>query len=442
MTLAPPTPVAVDRPDPFDGLRVIRLQAENFKRLVAVDITPTGDLVVISGANGQGKSSVLDSIWAAVANSSASKTIPDPIRHGADSAEVRVNLGELVVTRTWTRADGQATTTRLKVESATGAKMRNAQTVLDTLMSRLTLDPLAFLGMREPDQVAELLRILDLPQDPAEIDHARAEAFAERTEVNREAKRLAAQLDALPADPDAPLAEVSMADALADLAAARQAIDEHQATERHAAAIATRLQEIGHQIAALEAERDRIEAEHYALLTKLDEAEPGLADLDALTAVLADLESLNARARARHRRDEVVAEHNAAVDRSEDLSDRIACLDETKRTLLAEAAMPLQGLEFADDGLTYGGIPLAQCAASERLRVAVAIAMAGQPRLRVIRVTDGSLLDTASMQALADLARAYGAQVWVEVVDETGQVGVVIEDGTVAGIETAAEVAR
>ena len=50
----------------------------------------------------------------------------------------------------------------------------------------------------------------------------------------------------------------------------------------------------------------------------------------------------------------------------------------------------------------------------------------------MIRVTDGSLLDTASRDALADLARAYGAQVWIELVDETGQVGVVIEDGTVA----------
>lgn len=434
MTITTPRPVEQDQHPADAPLRVVELHAENFKRIRAVDITPTGDLVVISGANGQGKSSVLDALWSAVANSSAAKTIPDPIRHGSDTAEVRVDLGELVVTRTWTRTgDGQATTTRLKVESSTGARMRNAQTVLDTLMSRLTLDPMVFLSMREADQVAELLRILDLPQDPAEIDRARAEAFEQRTIVNRDVKRLAAQLDGMPDDPTAPPAEVSAAEALADLATARQAIDAYRAMEREADALSARLTAIAEQIAALEAERTRVEADHYALLTRLDEAEPGLADLDALTADLADLEQRNARARAQHRRAEVVAEHVAVVARSEDLSTRIACLDETKRTLLAEAAMPLDGLAFADDGgLTYQGVPLAQCAASERLRVAVAVAMAGQPRLRVIRVTDGSLLDTASRDALADLARAYGAQVWIELVDETGQVGVVIEDGTVA----------
>lgn len=444
MTITTPRPVEQDQHPADAPLRVVELHAENFKRIRAVDITPDGDLVKVSGRNGQGKSSVLDAVWAAVANSSAAKQTPDPIRHGADTAEVRLDLGELVVTRTWTRgSDGHATTTRLKVETATGAKMRNAQTVLDTLMSRLTFDPLAFLAMREPDQVAELLRILDLPQDPADIDQARTDAFEQRTIVNRDVKRLTAQLDGIPEDPDAPLAEVTIADALADLETARQAVDAFTTMEREATALSARLTQIAVQILALEEERQQVTDQQYALMNRLDQAEPGLPDLDRIQADITDLEHRNARARAAEARRAIVAEHITQAARAELLSRDIACLDETKRTLLAEAAMPLQGLEFADDGgLTYGGVPLAQCAASERLRVAVAVAMAGNPRLRVIRVTDGSLLDTASMQALADLARTYGAQVWVEVVDETGQVGVVIEDGTVVGIETAAEVAR
>lgn len=38
--------------DSYGPMRVVRLTADNFKRLVAVDITPDGDVVVVSGKNG------------------------------------------------------------------------------------------------------------------------------------------------------------------------------------------------------------------------------------------------------------------------------------------------------------------------------------------------------------------------------------------------------
>ena len=47
-------------------MRIVRLQAEGFKRIVAVDITPEGDLVEVRGNNENGKSSVLDAIFAAL----------------------------------------------------------------------------------------------------------------------------------------------------------------------------------------------------------------------------------------------------------------------------------------------------------------------------------------------------------------------------------------
>lgn len=44
-------------------MKIIKFRADNVKRLTAVEITPDGNMVQITGKNGQGKTSVLDAIW-------------------------------------------------------------------------------------------------------------------------------------------------------------------------------------------------------------------------------------------------------------------------------------------------------------------------------------------------------------------------------------------
>ena len=48
-------------------MKILQLEAENVKRLKVVSIKPDGSLVQITGANGEGKSSVLDAIYYALA---------------------------------------------------------------------------------------------------------------------------------------------------------------------------------------------------------------------------------------------------------------------------------------------------------------------------------------------------------------------------------------
>ena len=43
-------------------MKILELRAENIKKLVAVEIKPDGNIVEITGKNGAGKTSVLDSI--------------------------------------------------------------------------------------------------------------------------------------------------------------------------------------------------------------------------------------------------------------------------------------------------------------------------------------------------------------------------------------------
>jgi hypothetical protein len=67
--------------------------------------------------------------------------------------------------------------------------------------------------------------------------------------------------------------------------------------------------------------------------------------------------------------------------------------------------------------------------------VSVAIAMAANPKLRVIRIKEGSLLDPDGLALIGAMARDHDYQIWIERVDASGKVGIVIEDGQVIAVD-------
>src|ERR1017187_6397999 len=113
-------------------MRILRLQATNIKRLKVVDITPTGDLVIITGANDSGKSSCLDSVWYALGGEKALPSMP--MRVGTSKASIELDLGDIKVTRKFTAAGN----TSLIVADAAGNKLPSPQAVLDKLTGALS----------------------------------------------------------------------------------------------------------------------------------------------------------------------------------------------------------------------------------------------------------------------------------------------------------------
>lgn len=59
------------------------------------------------------------------------------------------------------------------------------------------------------------------------------------------------------------------------------------------------------------------------------------------------------------------------------------------------------------------------------------MAMALNPTLRVIRIDDASLLDSDHMAMMEAMAAEQDYQIWAEIVDESGKVGIYIEEGQV-----------
>lgn len=414
-------------------LRIIELRAENLKRLKAVEITPVGDIIEITGKNGQGKTSVLDAIWFALGGGQAAKDTTRPIRDGETSASVTVDLGELVVTRTWTSSG-----TKLVVENAAGAVFRSPQAVLDELVGRLSFDPLAFSQLRDAEQLKTLLSLVELPFDPAAVDAERKAVFDERTDINRDAKRVTAQLAGMP-EPEPGLPDEEVTSPEVNISAL---VEAHQAAQRQHAAHTI-------QVGAHKQATDRVEqlrkdlAAAERILTETpDPDDEALPELDAYQREIEEAQEANREARNdadatnrkirqanEYRRVAALIEETRAA--AAELTVRLDATDKRKAEALAAAKMPIDGLSFDDDGVTYHGIPFRQCSAAERLRVSLAMAMALNPRLRVIRITDGSLLDSDNRRLIEEMAGEHGFQVWIERVDESGSVGIVIEDGAV-----------
>lgn len=401
-------------------MRIVSLTAENVKRLKAVHIKPDGDLVVLSGANAQGKTSVLDAIWLALGGGAASRSTPQPIREGQDQARVTLNLGDLTVTRTWT---GDKTT--LKVEAADGARYGSPQSMLDNLVGRLSFDPLAFAQQDEKTQRSTLLSLVDLPFDPDELDARRRGAFEQRTDLNRQAKALRAQVDAFPASDELlPAQEQSLSDLLDQAQKARDYQQRAEQLRKDAAAAFLHLQNLRNAVAQAEEDWD-------SLSRQVEQIPDELPDPAAYEQQIRDLEQTNRKVRDAQQRARLVSDLEALESDTAELTERIAAIDTRKADGLREATMPLPGLGFDDTGVTYQGVPLKQASAAEQLRVSIAMAMALNPKLRVIRITDGSLLDSRNLALIEEMAHDNDFQVWIERVDETGDVGIVIEDGEV-----------
>lgn len=408
-------------------MKIIELKAANVKRLVAVDITPDQHVQVITGRNGAGKSSVLDAIWLALGGRAASQATARPVRYGADTASVRLDLGEYVVTRTWA---GEKST--LKVESTDGAKFSSPQALLDGLVGRLSFDPLAFTQMPAKDQRDALLSLVDLPFDPADLDRRRAALFDARTEIGRDVRQYEGQLAGLPPVPDGtPDVEVSSADVVAELQAARSVAEGIASTMRAAEQAKTQRESAAEALSRAQRALDAaIEAED--LISWQVKALPEVPDTAAIEAKLSSLDEVNAAVRARRERARV--EDDLAETRAgyEQRSQEIAALDAEKAAGLAAASFPIDGLGFDDAGVTYQGIPFSQASSAEQIRVSLAMAMALNPKLRVIRILDGSLLDADNLALVQRMAVEQDYQVWVEKVDDGSGVGVLIEDGQVA----------
>lgn len=433
------------------GLRIVALQAENVKRLKAVRITPAGAVVEITGKNGNGKTSVLDAIWWAIEGTTHIQA--EPIRRGADEAFIKLDLGKLKVTRKFKRRsaeDGGGHITSLSVENEEGARFGSPQAMLDAMVGELSFDPLAFSRMKAADQFDVCRRFVPGVDFDA-LAKADKDDYAERTATNKRAKELRAQAEGIVLgqtmtegvrDESALVAQLQQAgETNADIERRRGNREKAEAeiaeNVRFKQRLLTDAADLEAQAKAKREHAERVEAQAEELRAKLaaaGELPAPIATADITAAIeeaRAHNKKVEAHIAAAKSKGEFERQAKAADEKSRALTKQMEERAQQKQKAIAAAKMPVAGLSFGEASVLLDGLPFDQASDAQQLAASVAIAAAMNPKLRVIRVRDGSLLDQDSMTLLGQFAEAHDLQVWVETVASGRPGAVVIEDGEV-----------
>lgn len=413
-------------------MRIFDLVIENFKNIKIAEITPTGGTVIISGENGAGKSAVLDAFWMALDQKGAIKDNPDPIKHGEKNAKVVVNLGKYVVTRTWTE-----TKSYLKVENSDNAVFKSPGAMLASLIGELSFDPQAFTMMPEKEQLDTLINILDLSIDIPALDEQRDDLYKARTLVNRDVSALKGQRDGIVIPDGLPDEKTSPTAVMDDYQTASDKIVENGKTRDALSLAEGRKTACEGNIVAIKEQLAHEEEDlaHYTTeVSELTTVVNGMTDpnLEDFKCLIDDVENKNALIQKKQEKQVIIERLSQQETASENMTKAMEDIDAQKADAIKNASMPVPGLSFDETGVLYNGTKLKGCSAAEQLKVSIGIAMVLNPKIRVIRITDGSLLDDHNMKVIEEMAQEQDFQVWIERVDSSGKLGVFIQEGEVA----------
>lgn len=416
-------------------MKIVGLKIQNIQRVEVVEIRPDGNMIVIGGRNGAGKSSTLDAIWMALAGKRAQSAMA--VRKGAKEGKIELELDEDIVIRKIIDLRGDE---RLEVTTKNGAKYPRPQDLLNSLLGKFR-DPLEFKELEPEKQLRMLKELVGL--DFSELDAKRAELYTQRSAKNKLVKEGEIRLAQMPTHPDVGPHPIDMdtlkarivelrsleqkrAELENDISNAEQYAKQHQ---RSADAAAAQIEQLTKQRAtSLELVTEATE-EAGRLRAKLEEL-PAI-DTEAVQKAVEDTQEINRKVAANRLRAELAVSLEQLAGTVEKLGEEIEQVDAKKAAELAAAAFPVPGLGFGEHGVTFQGVPFEQISSAEQLRVSVAMGIAANPKLRVLLIRNGSLLDDESLALVAKMAEEHDAQLWIERVGKGKEVTVVIENGRI-----------
>lgn len=413
-------------------IKINKFEIENVKRVKAVRVKPTENgLTVIGGANGQGKTSVLDAIaWAL----GGEKFKPSQAaREGsALPPHLKVTMSNgLVVERAGKNS-------ALKVTDPSGEKA--GQMLLDTFIEKLALDLPKFMQSSGKEKANTLLRIIGVEDQLNELEEKEKELYQERFTIGRIADQKDKFAKEQPYYPDAPNEPVSAAELIKQQQEILARNGENQRKRDHALELHAERNRLAEKVNTLTEELERyrkqlIQVDHDMNIAYKSAEELQDESTAELEASIANIDEINRKVRANLDKEKAEDDAKAYKDKYKEMSQALDDVRNEKMDLLNSAKLPLPELSIEDHELTYKGQKWDNMSGSEQLKVATAIIKQLNPQCGFVLMDKLEQMDLNTMKEFGQWLEEQGLQVIATRVSTGDECSIIIEDGYVKDAE-------
>ena len=411
-------------------VKINSLEFENVKRIKAVTLTPAQNgLTVIGGKNGQGKTSVLDTLAWVLGGESYKPS--EATRQGSvipPDLKVKLSNG-LIVER-----KGKNST--LKVTDPSGSK--GGQQILNQFVEQLAINLPKFLNQSSKEKANTLLKIIGVGDKLYELENKEKSIYDQRTAIGRIAdqkKKFASEMTTYEGVPLEPLSA-------ADLIQQQQTIlaknGENQRLRNKVAELTTEKNRLWAKVESLKEELQKYETAYAQITLDVETACKSAEQLqdestEELQKNIADIDAINIKVRANLDKEKAEIDAEGYKKQYDTMSGEIEQLREQKMSLLKSANLPLPGLSVEDGELTYNGFKWDAMSGADQLKVSTAIVRKLNPECGFVLLDKLEQMDVDTLNEFGAWLEAEGLQAIATRVSTGDECSIIIEDGYVAG---------
>lgn len=417
--------------------KIAKLEIENVKRVKAVKIEPTEKgLTIVGGKNGQGKTSILDSIaWALGGDRKRPSKAEREGSVNKPYLKVTLNNG-LVVERKGKNSD-------LKVLDPSGESA--GQTLLNSFVEELAIDLPKFIESSNKDKATTLLRIIGVGNQLFELEKKEEEIYNQRRSIGQMAtqkQKYADEMTYYENVPDDFIKAKDLIDQQQEILARNgenqrkrnQAIQLKEQYDREEYAINQKKAEIER----LQQELAQLEQTHTNTSNDLQTAQKTAEQLQdestaELEASIAEIEEINEKIRVNQHKEMAEEEARNYNKQYEELTDQIEEVRQEKMDLLNNANLPLPGLSVEDSELTYNGMKWDNMSGADQLKVSTAIVRKLKPDCGFVLMDKLEQMDLDTLNEFGQWLEQEDLQVIATRVSTGDECSIIIEDGEAIG---------
>lgn len=400
-------------------IKINKLEIENVKRVKAVKLEPTKNgLTVIGGRNGQGKTSVLDSIaWALGGN----KHKPSQPHREGSVLPPRLHLvlsNGLEVRREGKNSD-------LKVIDPSGNKA--GQQLLNSFVEELAINLPKFMEASSSEKAKTLLQIIGVGEQLTALEQEEKELYNERHMIGQIADQKQKFADEQIYYPEAPKELVSAS----ELIQQQQAILAKNAENGR---IRGQRDSLKQRQAELDAEIARLIEEKAQVDQQLIIAEKSALDLhdestEELEQNIQQVDETNRKVRANIDKEKANEEAQYYKDQYTELNEAIENIRREIKKLLDDADLPLPGLSVSEGELLYNGQRWDNMSGAEQLKVSTAIVRKLKPECGFILIDKLEQMDVETLEEFGQWLEQEQLQAIATRVSTGDECSIIITDG-------------